>query len=264
MSDEHSNQAGPEISDQTLPALVTTQIAEYRDMLAGLNEMMKLRGAAYDLASVAGNTQARRDRKKLVTSRTWLEKRRLELNAQDRSSIAERIALRDAEADRLTALIRELELPIDQQIRADDDRREELRLAKVRAAEARAAGFRERIKDIANVATRAVGMSSNEIAAKIELVTRIAIDSSSFEEFEAEAGTAKLETLLRLQELHAAALVAEAAAAEAQATRERLAVLEKENTDRLAREWADRQAREAERSATRSPSSPTAWSTKSG
>lgn len=223
---------------------ISTAVVEYSELMAGLNEMQKLRGMAYDLRTVKGNEDARRDRRKLVTSRTWLEKRRVELNRADRASIAERVALRDTEAVRLEGLIRALETPIDEQIAADEFRRETERVEKLRAEEARTSIHRERITDIANVAVRAAGMSASDIDSKIALVTRIDIDAS-FEEFEAVAGNTKFETLLKLKELHAAALLREEAAAEVARNKERLAVLEREAVERQQREDAERREREA-------------------
>lgn len=226
------------------PPLITTAVAEYTELCAGLNEMQKLRGVAYDLTTVKGNDQARKDRKKLVTSRTWLDARRIELNRSDRASIAERIALRDTEAARLEGLIRELERPISEQLAADEHRREQERIAKLRAEEERMSALRTRINDIGNVAVRAVGLPSVEIESKIALVTRIEIDAS-FEELEAAAGNTKFETLLRLRELHTAALASEAAALEALRTKERLEQLEREDAERRVREAAAKAAADA-------------------
>jgi hypothetical protein len=90
-------------------------------------------------------------------------------------------------------------------------------------------------------------MCAADIEAKIALVTRIEIDAT-FEEFEAVAGNTKFEALLKLKELHAAALVAEEAAAEALRTKARLEQLERENHERIAREMlakAEADAKEA-------------------
>ena len=233
---EQTELEGVDVLDAAPPP-ITTAVAEYTELCAGLNEMQKLRGVAYDLTTVKGNDQARKDRKKLVTSRTWLESRRVELNKADRASIAERIALRDTEAARLEGLIRELETPISEQIAADEHRREQERIAKLRAEEERMSALRTRINDISNVAVRAVGMSSDEIEAKIALVVRVEIDSS-FEEMEATAGNVKFECLLRLRELHTAALASEAAALEALRTKARLEQLEREDFERRLREAA--------------------------
>ena len=220
--------------------------------LADLRE--KYKDAIYDLTTTRGDTAARQARKELVSLRTGLERRRKELKAPA-TEFARKI---DAEAARITAAIVALETPIDAQIRADEQRREEERLERIRSEEARQDAQRQRISDITNVAVRAVGLPSADIAEKIALVTRITI-GDDYEEFAAAAINAKAETLLRLQELHAAALQAESVAAENERNRVRLAQLEaqaaelrkREDEERRAREAAEAAQREAEQKAAR-------------
>jgi colicin import membrane protein len=172
-----------------------------------------------------------------VSLRTGLEKLRLDMNRADRESIAERIKLRDDEAKRIAEQIVAIETPLDEQIRADEARREEERLAKIEAERARQAGIRERIALIANVLRRSVGRQSAEIEAKIALVQSQTIDAETFAEFAAEAAITKDDTLTQLRELLQATQQAESAA-------EALAVQRAEN-ERRAAELAKQEAEAA-------------------
>jgi hypothetical protein len=205
----------------------------------------RFKDAAFDLTTTAGDTAARQARRELVSLRTGLDKRRKELKLPA-VEFGRKI---DSEASRLTTEIVALEEPIDQQIKADEQRREEQRLARIRAEEERQEAHRQRITDITNVAVRAAGMSSSEIAEKIALVTRITI-GDDFEEFSAPAINAKAETLVKLQELQAAAVKSEEQAAENERNRVRLAELEAADIARRQREAAEADARrEAEQKA---------------
>ena len=205
----------------------------------------RFKDAAFDLTTTAGDTAARQARRELVSLRTGLDKRRKELKLPA-VEFGRKI---DSEASRLTTEIVALEEPIDQQIKADEQRREEQRLARIRAEEDRQEAHRQRITDITNVAVRAAGMSSSEIAEKIALVTRITI-GDDFEEFSAPAINAKAETLVKLQELQAAAVKSEEQAAENERNRVRLAELEAADIARRQREAAEADARrEAEQKA---------------
>lgn len=150
----------------------------------------------------------------------------------------------DAFAASVEAQLRVGENHYHELIEAEESRREAERQAKARAEEERVEAHRQRIGAIRAVAARAVGMTAEQIAEKIALVTRQTIDDD-FEEFVAPAINAKAETLLQLQDMHEAAVKAESAAAEAERNRIRLAELERENAERLEREQAERAVAEA-------------------
>lgn len=200
----------------------------------------RFKDATFDLTTTKGDTAARQARRELVSLRTGLDKRRKEL-ALPAVEFKRRI---DSEAQRITAEITTLEEPIDLQIKQDEQRREDERIARLRAEEQRCDSHRDRIKAIRDVALRAVGMSSAEIEAKVALVSRVVIDES-YEEFQALAVNEKAATLTSLAELLSNTRQTEAREEENRIARERLAQLERENTERQAREAAERRAREA-------------------
>lgn len=239
-----------EVADELVDEASITDgkaIVRFSKTEAALSDLRtRFKDAKFDLATTKGDTAARQARKELVSLRTGLDKRRKELKAPA-VEFSRKI---DSEAQRLTAAIVELEEPIDQQIKADEQRREDERVARLRAEEERVSGHRERIEAISAVAVRAVGLSSAEIAEKIALITRME-PGEDFEEFLPHAINAKASTLLRLQELHAAAVQREESEAEALRTRERLAQLERENAERQAREAQERRQREEAEAAAR-------------
>lgn len=246
-------EAKTEIADELVESTkavitdLTTVVPELAEFRSGMLQMFQ---AAYrvqfDLTTTKGDEAARKLRKQLVTSRTSLERRRIEKNQEDRATIQARIETRDAAVAKLVEIVRSLEEPVDRQIRADEERR---RLAKEEAdriERERIVALRQRVDDIQSVAVRAVGLPSSEIEQKIALVGRIEVDTS-FEEFEASAHAAKASTLTRLNELLTDARQREAERAEAERN--------KAEVERLRREAEERrqadEAREREAAAAR-------------
>lgn len=229
---------------ERIGALVV-QLPEYGEFLEGLKQAYHAaHNVVFDLKTVKGDTDARRLRKQLVSSRTAIEKRRIERNAEDRQSIAARIAKRDEGAALMIDFVRSLEDPLDAQIREDEQRREREREEARQREEARIAGLRQRVDDITSVAVRAVDLTSSEIEAKLALVGRIEI-GEDFEEFQTAATAAKADTMSKLTNLLGKARDRERQAAEAERNRLELEQLRAENAAREAREKAEREQREA-------------------
>lgn len=141
-----------------------------------------------------------------------------------------------------------------------DAKEERARQAKIEAEQKRVEAIQERLTEIravVEVCTR-YNSTATEIAEHMDDIERIVIDDS-FEEFRSTAEDAKIATLAKLREAHAAALTREdeqRRAAAAQAELERLraenAVREaKETAERQERERVEREAREAEEKAAR-------------
>ena len=102
------------------PAPATTEVAEYRATEAGLAALReRLAGKVYDLTTTAGDAEARADRRELVTMRTGIERIRKDAKAP----LLAQAKLLDDEAKRITEAILEVENPIDDQIKADEQRR---------------------------------------------------------------------------------------------------------------------------------------------
>lgn len=246
-----SGEAPAGVADEVVDAPVkaigelVVQLPEFKEFVDGLQLAYKAaHGVVFDLRTVRGNEDARRLRKQLVSARTSIEKRRIEQNQLDRSSIQERIARRDDGAAVLIDFVRSLEGPIDDQIRLDEERREREAEERRKAEEARIAALRQRVDDITAVAVRAVDLSSAEIQEKLALVGRIEI-GEDFEEFSAAATTAKADTLSKLAELLQRAQRREAEAEQAERDRRELEQLRAQQAQRDAAERAEREQRQA-------------------
>jgi hypothetical protein len=218
-----------------------TELAEYtqteRDLIALEH---RLKDVAYDLTTVKGQAAAKKDRAECRTLRVGLDKLRLRKNEDDQA----RIKARNDSAKILTARIEALEDPIDQQIKADEQRRENERIAKAKAEKDRADALISRITTIRNFAVRAVGKDSAYVREKLALVE--ALQLADFEEMTPDATIARTETIVALHELLAVALEHEQAVADLAAANEREAAQKAEN-ERLTREARERQeATEAE------------------
>lgn len=255
MSDEETGATA--VADELVPAelqethAIVVASEDFRQFANGMLEMYReAHGVVFDLTRTRDNDAARALRKRLVSTRTAVEKRRTEGNRADRESVADRIARRDQLAATLTDIVRGLEEPIDAAIRADEARREREAEERRLAEEKRITELRQRVDDITGVAVRAVGMASAEIEAKLSLVGRIEIDDS-YQEMQEAAHHAKANTILRLNELLTTARQQEAERAEAERNRVELEQLRAAQAQRDREEAAAREAREREEAAAR-------------
>lgn len=120
-----------------------------------------------------------------------------------------------SEVDRLTAITAAEEARLQALRDTYDAEREAERQAKLEAEQRRIASIRSRIADMATIPAILVGKSSKTIAAAIESLEAVEITLDTHQEFAGEGEMAKIATLGRLREMHAAQLAAEEAAAEA-------------------------------------------------
>lgn len=233
-------------------------IAEYSPTAAKLAELRsRLADVAYDVTTTKGMDIARRDRAEVRDLRVALEKKRVELKAP----ALERSRLIDTEAKRITAELEELEKPIHQQIKAEEDRKEQEKQAKIAAEFGRVQAIQEAIADIHMTAMSFSNKPSAIIAAGIEAMRAAILDPLVYQEHLPQAKAAhqaaidKLEVALKAKqhdEAAAARLVAERAeldelrrAAAAQKAKEEAAAAELARAER-ARIAAERVAAEAE------------------
>lgn len=221
-------------------------LVEYNRTAAALADLAaRYKGAQFDLTTTAGDKAARAARQELKTLRTSLEAKRKEFKAPA-LEFGRRI---DAEAQRLSGEILALEEPIDEQIKADEQRREAERAAKAEAERQRVVAIRQRIDNMQTLVHRCANADAATIAARASLLQSIEI-GDNFAEFKGEAEMLKTSALAQLAELHAAAVAAEAEAARIKAEQEAEAArLEAERIEqqRIAAEQAEqaRQLREA-------------------
>jgi len=203
--------------------------------------------------------EAKKARQEVKGYRTALENKRKEIKAP----ALERCRLIDDEAKTITAALLEIEEPIDQQIKAEEARKEAEKAAKAEAERQRVAAIRTQIDTIKNHAAFAVGKSADAILKILSGVEGFEI-GEDFQEFKPEAEQAKAETLDKIKALHEAQVQHESEQARIAAERAELTRLraeaearereaaaaraEQERKDREARaeqERKDREAREA-------------------
>lgn len=227
MSDTQDQQTIEDAASQTGE---TTAIAEYTTTAAELARLeFRMKDVAYDLTTVKGMEVAKKDRAELRTLRTSLDRKRLELNEEDQA----RIKARNDEAKRLTKRISALEDPIDEQIKAEEARKETEKIERQRREAARVQALRTRIETMSGVAVRAVGKSSEYVREKIALVSAMTTDD--FEEMTPVAVNTKADTLEKLNELLVAAEAHEKAIADLAEANARAAAQQAE-AERLQRE----------------------------
>ena len=218
-----------------------TVIVEYTKTEAALADLRaRYKGVAFDLTTTRGDKEARAARLELVTLRTSLEKRRKTFKAPA-IAFGKKI---DAEAERITAEIEALEKPIDEQIRADEARREAEKEAKRQAEAARVAKHENAIATINLYVRLAQGLPSDRISGGIAKLQAMEF-GPEWEEFHEDAREARDRSIMALQSLYATTLAREEEAQRLEAQR-----LEQERVAaELAKQKAelDRQRAELER-----------------
>jgi colicin import membrane protein len=213
----------------------STAIAEYSPTAAALAVLRaRLENVAYDVSTTKGLDIAKKDRAEVRGLRTALEAKRVELKAP----ALERSRLIDAEAKALTAELVALEKPIDDQIKAEERRKEVEKAAREQAEREAAAKVQARIDAIRALAILPAGTKAAGIAAAIKSLADVDVSLGSFGDRAGEAAQAKTQTAASLDELHAAALAHEAEQVRMAAEREELARLraEQEARDKAERE----------------------------
>lgn len=244
---------------------MTTKITEYSVTEAALAELrLRYKDMTWDLTTTKGDKEARGARLELVTLRTSLEAQRKEIKAPA-LALCERI---DAEAKRITGEIKELEVPIDALIKADEKRRADEKAERERNERERVDAIKQRMAAIRSVPMEMVGKPSGEIREALDELSAMVVDAALFEEFELQAqgdradavkALTKMIDLMTAQEAESARLLAEREElARQQAEQRRIEVEakakreaeEKARQERIAAEdAARRQQEEADRAA---------------
>lgn len=207
-----------------------TVIVEYTKTEAALADLRaRYKGVAFDLTTTKGDKEARAARLELVTLRTSLEKKRKTFKIPA-IEFGKKI---DAEAQRITAEIEALEKPIDDQIRADEARREAEKEAKRQAEAARVQNHLAAIGKIRNWVTMAEGLPSERLAKGVGALEAMAFGDEC-EDHKPQYEAARNETLATLRKMHADTLAREEEAKRLEAQRQ--------EQERVAAELAEQQA----------------------
>lgn len=221
----------------------STAIAEYNATAAALDELRsRLYGVAYDVSTGKGMDVAKRDRAEVRDLRVALEKKRVELKAP----ALERSRLIDAEAKRITADLLELETPIDEQIKAEEQRKEREKQDRINAEFGRVQAIQEAIAAI-SMQSMASHLPSVAIAARIELMKSEELSPAVFQEMIEQAKAAQRAAIDKLELTHKAKQHEEAEAAKLAAERAELEHLRAQAAEQKRKdEAAAAEARKAE------------------
>ena len=221
---------------------VGAALTEYSKVDAGLAELRQTYGAViYDVKTTAGMDAARKARLAVREPRYRVEEIR-------KSAKAPLLALGkqiDGEAKRITAALLEIETPIDEQIRAEEARRETERKAKEEAERARVQGILSRIaklQSLPEVYTSALAPARiAEVIAQIEGGL-----SADYGEYADQAEALRQAALVALRRAHVDAMEREDRERAAEAERQaKAAQAAKEAAEREAAAKAAREAEEA-------------------
>lgn len=213
---------------------VTKAVAEFDRVGAGLAELRKQYGnVVYDVTTTAGMNEAK-------VARAAIREPRYEIERIRKAAKAPILALGkklDAEAARITGELEKLETPIDNAIKAEEQRKEAEKEARVQAELKRVTDLQERVAYLRGNQTLSASSGSALIADHINDLESEPVDES-LQEFQQAGADAKAAGLQRLRDLHAAALAHEAEQERIKAEREELAKLRAAEQERQAAERA--------------------------
>ena len=225
---------------------VETALSEFDKISAGLAELRQRHPV--DLAIDVTTTKGMRE---AVAARAAWRDPRIAVEKARKAAKAPVLALGkdiDARAAYITTALLEGESNYDDQIKAEETRKEAEKAAEAEAERVRVAAHHERIAEIRGAIGAASNCSAELILDHIGDIERLHVDDG-FEEFQGQAQLAKDETLDKLRAMHGAAVAAEAEAARIKAEQEAEAAriaAEREELDRLRAEQAKRDAEAAE------------------
>jgi len=244
----------PEVREETTPiqqtsiALVQSALVEFDTVAAGLADLKARFGnVIYDVGTTAGMAAAKAARLEIRGPRYAVDKV-LKATKEPLNAIKKEL---DDRAGQITAALLEIETPIHEQIKAEEDRKDAEKAERERVAAAQKLVIDNAMTWIRNHAVQAVGKSAADIK---ELVTSLETMEVTLETFADRAGEAeqcRLMTLEVLSGLHAAVSAQEEAAAQVKAERIRLEQERKEQSAaaKAAEEEAARAAAEAKATA---------------
>ena len=173
-------------------------IAEYNPVAAAMAELReRYAGVIFPVNTKDGMKDAKEVRQKLVKLRTGLEALRKEI----KEPALRRTQAIDVEAKSIEKQIREIEGPIDDQIKQEEARIEAEKAAKAAAEAARVAAIKEKIDGVRNLPLALAGESSEVIEAEMLALGAFTPAPEAFEEFTEECAKAVSECVIALDDL---------------------------------------------------------------
>lgn len=205
--------------------LIGTALQNFDRVAAGLALLEKnFKGVLYEVDTPMGMAHAKAARASIREPRYEVERLRKDAKAPI-LALGKRL---DAEATRITNALLTLETPIDEQIKSEEGRREQERLAKIAAENSRIASIQAAIDEIRNWPVKAAGKSSALVEQMCSHASDHQITESVFQERTEEAKQVLQASLAALSGIHADRMAAEAEAARIIKERAELATLRAE------------------------------------
>lgn len=224
---------------------VTHAVAEITKMdqvIAGLHQ--KYNGVIFDVETSKGLKAAKDARKEIREPRYLIEN----LRKEGKRPILELGRQLDGKAKEMTERLLTLESPVDESIKEREQREERERQEKIEAEQKRVETIQEHISDMRRwiVSCTRFDATAEFIAIHIADLEELEISDERFQEFRQQAEETKAAVLVKLREVHTAAVAREEErrkAAEAQAELDKLRA---EQAKRDEEERGKREAAEAE------------------
>ncbi len=228
-----------------------SKVVEYSRTEVALADLRARFGnVVFDVKTSSGDKDARVARAEIKGYRTALETMRVDLKAP----LLERQRLIDAEAKRITAELLALEEPIDAQIKLEEKRKADEKAARELADKARIADIRKKLDELRAIPVGLMDATPEQLANAVADLEEFKATREVFGEFADEAHTACTDVVMKVSEMHRAAIRRAEEAAQLASERAALAKqrAEQDERDRLAaveraeQERKDREARDAE------------------
>lgn len=186
----------PAVDEQQL------QVAEYKPVAAALINLSKQYGGIiYEVASAKGMKEAKDARKAVRGYRTSLESKRKEIKAP----ALQRCRDIDDEAKLITAELRKIENPINDQIKAEEQRKQREKEEAERQERERIEAIKDGIEAIRNAPGNLIGESAAVLSAAAHDLRMQPIGEDRFAEFAQEALAAKQQAMQQLASMTEAA-----------------------------------------------------------
>ena len=174
------------MEEQATNKLTALALVEVNAIEAGLAELrQKYSNVVFDVTTNKGMSEAKAARSAIRDPRYALEKIRKAKVSELKTAQTEL----NARADEIEQAIRQIEDPIDQQIKTEEERKERERIAAIKAEEERVAKIRDRINQIANLHSKCVAedKSSYEVQQILTDLSTVTFSENDFQEFHSEA-----------------------------------------------------------------------------
>lgn len=213
---------------------VTAAVAKFDRVAFGLAELKaKYSAVLFDVTTTKGMKEA-------VSARAAIRGPRVEVEKVRKECKAPILALGrdvDARAAAISAELLAIEEPIDKQIKAEEERKEQEKQRKIAAEIMRTSELNRRMQCMRDLVPACVGLSAAAILEQIRQLVASPIDAE-FQEFQEQAGQVKEQALSKLRDMHAAQVAQETEQERLRLERDELARLRavQEESNRIERE----------------------------